>query len=221
MYSIHEHPASEQLRSVLRFFGWTVLYMGIYTLLSGGVNVFSSCLAIALGQQWLEATSLRRASLKSDLDEQQLLRDQDCCTGQCRGVFDNIKGLAYAVITFGVLEMLLLVPILWMSGSGMGSACLENLYDALSSSSFSSGTPTADPKPGQGGNSYPTSTTNVFDEMCSSDLSTGQWLYYALGHNTLAAPLNIAWGALTLNFLTALTTRHASSDESTSLLARG
>ena len=36
---------SELLRSVLRYLAWTMLSMGIYTLLSGGLNVIWTCCA--------------------------------------------------------------------------------------------------------------------------------------------------------------------------------
>jgi hypothetical protein len=200
----HAEPStSEQLRSVLRYFGWAVMSMGIFTLLSGGVNVISSCLVITLGQQWLEATSTRlRTSLSDHLDELQLLSGKDCrgccrhcCSGQCRGVFDNIRGLAIAAITFGVLEMIALMPTLAILGNEFtlqyGVAITQSPYYPY--------------------NSYVTCNPQA-------DLGIGQWLFFALGHNTLAAPLNIAWGAITLNFIAVLTSKSASSTESTSLL---
>jgi len=113
---------SPVLRSVLRHLAWTMLSMGIFTLLSGGLNVISSALIIALGQQWLQATSLG-SSLKEHLDELQLLSDKDCrgccrfcCSGQCRGVLDNIRGLAISAITFGVIELVFYMPYLSIMG---------------------------------------------------------------------------------------------------------
>jgi len=109
MYSSSEY-SSELLRNVLRYFAWAMISMGIYTLLSGGVNIVSSIMVVAMGYQWLCAAA-SRGSLQTHLNELALLSDKDCrgccrncCSGMCRGTFDNIRGLAVAAITFGFLE---------------------------------------------------------------------------------------------------------------------
>lgn len=52
----------------------------------------------------------------------------------------------------------------------------------------------------------------------------GRWLFYAVGNTAIAAPLNIAWGALTLNLIGVLTIAgrdsESSAGESTALLPR-
>jgi hypothetical protein len=59
-----------------------------------------------------------------------------------------------------------------------------------------------------------------YDFGYSSVNSVGRWLFYAVGHTAVAAPLNIAWGALTLNLIGALTilANGSPAGESTALL---
>jgi hypothetical protein len=269
---------SELLRSVLRYLAWAMLSMGIYTLLSGGLNVISSCLVIALGSKWLAATS-PGTPLKAHLDELDLLREKDCrgccrncCSGQCRGVLDDVRGLAIAAITFAVLELLVYMPYLSVMGTiltyrstpyynynsqatcssypsvtgktytcstGSQTYCTinynNNLYYSPSSYSFQCYTGTTN---SQCSVSLPYSASascSLYNNYCywsgggdysGSDYysaSIGQWLFYAVGHTAISAPLNIAWGAITLNLIGALTIRKAAAyaDESTSLLSRG
>jgi len=252
--------------------------MGIFTLLSGGLNVISSALIIALGQQWLQATSLG-SSLKEHLDELQLLSDKDCrgccrfcCSGQCRGVLDNIRGLAISAITFGVIELVFYMPYLsimgviftyWQTPYLYSSAgycsypyptvdgrtytcntysqtyCTINYRPSFdynpSSSSFQCYTGTANsqcsvslpdyifsPQGSVINNYCYTSSSYTYDY---SSTVIGQWLFYAVGHTAIAAPLNIAWGVITLYLIASLTIRRGlrtgAADESTSLLSSG
>jgi len=276
MFATTEYD-SPVLRSVLRYLAWAMLSMGIFTLFSGGLNVVSSALVIALGQQWLQATSMN-SSLKSHLEDLQLLSDKDCrgccrncCTGQCRGVLDNIRGLAISAITFGVIELIVYMPYLSVMGviltfwqtpylyssagycsgpsattyvDGKTYTCNTNsqVYCTInyppqftyspSSSSFQCYTGTTfsqcsvslpyrayanTPQASVYGNYCYTSSSYTYD---SASTTIGQWLFYAVGHTAIAAPLNIAWGALTLNLIAALTTkaRTGLADERTSLL---
>jgi hypothetical protein len=256
MYSSSEHN-SELLRNVLRYFAWAMVAMGIYTLLSGGVNVVSSIMVIAMGYQWLCAAA-SRGSIQKHLNELALLNDKDCrgccrncCSGMCRGIFDNIRGLAVAAITFGVVELLIysvsfsLLGLFYTYGyygdqqtsqfqcyAGGSSYCYIDYRPSFQSRSYSIPCYTF-------GSYYCYLTLPVSDGYSSSYDSNydygavGRWLFYAVGHTAVAAPLNIAWGAITLNLIGSLTlatgaavagdsqANEASSGDTVPLLARG
>ena len=125
---------SELLRLVLRYVGSAMVGLGVFTLLSGGVSVVSSVLVIAMGAQWLAATAARGV-LSSHVEELAQLREKDCvgccrhcCSGMCRGVFDNIRGLAIAAIVFGVFELIGYVAPFGVLGDALtyyGTPCVS------------------------------------------------------------------------------------------------
>jgi len=53
------------------------------------------------------------------------------------------------------------------------------------------------------GTIYP--NNNYYPYFYSDYVAIGRWLFYAVGHTAVAAPLNIAWGAITLNLIGTLT----------------
>jgi hypothetical protein len=246
MFTSSEH-GSELLRSVLRYLSWTMLCMGIFTLLSGGVSVVSSSLVIAMGIQWLTAVA-SPGSLVTHLEALSLLREKDCrgccrncCSGMCRGTFDNIRGLAIAAITFGVFE--LLTYVISFSFLGLGLAFTSSITDyykvstnrELSCYAGSSKYCTIyyNPRFLGGSSGYYSFNCYTFSSSgyCyatlpdtlypTNDNSIGSWLFYAVGHTAVAAPLNIAWGALTLKLIDALTIMaNESAGESTALLPK-
>lgn len=64
-----------------------------------------------------------------------------------------------------------------------------------------------------------------FDFPGARDAAIGQWFLFAAGHAAVAAPLNIAWGAITLNLIGVLTATvpsagEPSAGETTALLSR-
>lgn len=245
--------ASELLRGVLRCIAGAMLGMGIFTLLSGGVNVVSSVLVISLGASWLGALHAR-GSLADELAELAMLSDKDCrgccrhcCSGTCRGKLDNVRGLAVAAIVFGVFE--LIVYSGWLSTVAL--LVSENYYytstsytcpyssyvktsDSVSTSSFSCNTgPSTFCNINYSPSFYYSTitipcyagTTNTvcrvylpnsiyYSGTCFGSVSNyvyqyadslASWLFYAVGHTAMAAPLNIAWGAITLQILAVLT----------------
>jgi hypothetical protein len=261
--SSSEH-SSELLRRVLRHVASAMLAMGLFTLLSGGVNIVSSLLVIAMGGQWLVATA-SRGSLQEHLEELALLREKDCvgccrncCSGMCSGVFDNIRGLAVAAIVFGVFELIGYVGPF----GGLGYALTSYGYPTLSPGSSTYNVNTRTYECYTGSNTYctiyyyPSYTYQSFSFKCysgtpgtycsamlpdyitqqygpyiynyfydSTDSAIGKWLLFAAGHAAVAAPLNIAWGAITLNLIGVLTAMapsagDPSAGETTALLSR-
>jgi hypothetical protein len=245
--------ASELLRGVLRCFAGAVVGMGIFTLLSGGVNVISSILVISLGASWLRALHARD-SLPDELAKLAKQSDKDCrgcchhcCSGTCRGTLDNVRGLAVAAIVFGVLELIAYAG--WFPALAL--LISENYYyiSTLYSCSYSSSVSSSDTvyksyfSCNTGASIFCTINYNpdflyssisipcyagTTSTLCRVSLPSSiyyygkcngyvsnyvsqyadplaSWLFYAVGHTTMAAPLNIAWGVITLQILAVLT----------------
>ena len=72
---------------------------------------------------------------------------------------------------------------------------------------------------------YPSGYPSYYSSSYYNDLADiGRWLMYAVGNTAIAAPLNIMWGAITLQLVGALTigTNGAgAAGESTALLSKG
>jgi len=179
---------------------------------------------------------------------------RNCCSGMCRGTLDNARGLAIAAITFGVLELMGFVSALSLLGwsftysysnryqnsyysyysvsstrqfscyAGSSNYCTISYYPTFLYQSYSF-------QCYAGGSSYCYATLpdTIYDRdsYTSYDYELaeiGRWLFYAVGNTAIAAPLNIAWGALTLNLIGVLTIAGRDSEsaagESTALLSR-
>ena len=244
--------ASELLRNTLRCFAGAMVGMGVFTLLSGGVNVLSSLLVVALGVVWLRALR-SRGSLADALDELAKLSDKDCrgccrncCSGACRGALDNVRGLAIAVICFGVFELIIYLTALPLIVSILAENGVEEDMDREYSCSYFNDNPyvgTEQYSCFTGQSTYCTifynpafwqeiqipcyvgttdaycyltlpSTASIsgtctayaymFGDSNPIDFTSG-WLLYATGVTAVTAPLNIAWGAITLSMLAVLT----------------
>ena len=81
--------------------------------------------------------------------------------------------------------------------AGVGSTCYVSLPDSIT----------------------PSNNYNYYN-YSFADAMIGKWLFYAVGHTIVAAALNIAWGAITLNLIGVLTVKEAPVGESTALLSR-
>ena len=170
----------------------------------------------------------------------------------CRGTLDNARGLAIAAITFGVLELVSYVSAFGLLGwsftyfysnsysyysyyynvrstrqfscyAGSSNYCTISYYPTFLYQSYSF-------QCYAGGSSYCYATLpdTIYDRGSYTSYDNelaeiGRWLFYAVGNTAIAAPLNIAWGALTLNLIGVLTIAGAGSEsagESTALLPR-
>jgi hypothetical protein len=257
MYSNNTELNSEILRKCLRIFATAMLSIGIYTMLSGGVVIVSSTLIIALGSLWLKAL-VSPGSLQTNIDE---LAKKDsrgccrhCCSGMCRSVFDNIRGLAISAITIGCFEFIIFVVFFTLQANYFseyffygctGGNCYNCYqYNLQNTRQFSCYTGNSDdycyiyynPSFLYSYNSYsipcyagstrsycyvtlpdtitPRCGSAVFDK---SNLPLVKWLFYAVGNTAIAAPLNIAFGAISLQLIDALTIQ-IHTGESTALL---
>jgi len=239
-----------------------MLGLGVFTLLSGGVAVFSSILVISMANTWLHALGSRN-SLKEHLRELAQLRNRDCrgccrhcCSGSCRGTLDNLRGLAIAAICLGLLELLgyvvgfsalgmaltelkkqdfggdYVATKLFSCYSGASQYCFLDYSPSFSTYSFS--IPCYTGLTSSYCQVYLPDSITSYDRFyylneqwaaySSKILGAGRWLFYAVGNTAIAAPLNIAWGVLTLQLmglLTATAQPSAASGESTSLLSKG
>ena len=175
---------------------------------------------------------------------------RNCCSGMCRGTLDNARGLAIAAITFGVLELLGYVSsfgfVGWSFTRGSSySGYYYNYYNVRSVRQFSCYAGSSDyctisyyPNflyqsysfqcyAGGASYCYATLPDTIYDNSFSSYddeiVAVGRWLFYAVGNTAIAAPLNVAWGALTLNLIGVLTIARgceSAAGETTALLPR-
>jgi hypothetical protein len=177
---------------------------------------------------------------------------RNCCSGMCRGLLDNARGLAIAAITFGVLELLIYVIYFgvlgWLFTDFYYPYSQSSRYDVVSTREFSCYAGSNDYctisyhptflyqyysfQCYAGGASYCYATlpdtiynnNNAYTFYDGALAAIGRWLLYAVGNTAIAAPLNVAWGALTLNLIGVLTIAGAGSEyaagETTALLSR-
>ena len=177
MYSSREY-ASELLRKILRVSAWAMVAMGMFTLFSGGITVLSSIMVIALGYQWLCATA-SRGSLQTHLNELALLSSKDCrgcCRSCCSGMCRGTFDNIRGLAIAAITLGVLELVIYVFTFSIMGV-----LYTGYYSGMNSGG------------------------RYIIYYASIGRWLLYIVGHTAVAAPLNIAWGAISLNLIGTLT----------------
>ena len=258
MYSNNTELNSEILRKCLRTFATAMLSLGIYTMCSGGVVIVSSIMVIALGFLWLKA-SVSPGSLQTNIDE--LVKNDSrrccrhCCSGMCRNVFDNIRGLAISAITIGCFELIIFVVFLTLPGNSLSDYFFQGCtnanypyvdqYNVQYNKQFSCYTGSSrnyctiyyNPSflyyyyssysiPCYAGSTNSDCYANLPDTITSrctprfdkTNLPLVKWLFYAVGNSAIAAPLNIAFGAISLQLIDALTLQ-INTGESTALLS--
>lgn len=212
---------NELLRVVLRVTAMLMLCMGVFTLVSGGISFISSILVIGMASQWLRAVA-SRGSLAQHLQDLSQLESVDCrgccsscCTCKCRGVLDNVRGLAIAAIVLASLELVTIffILIVWRGLVSYGRDDFPSFNPSYCRTSSTG------PCPYQYCYDYP--AYDPYNNIAYYlDTPVEIWLKYALGNTVVSASLNIAWGVFTLKLIAAL--KHDSSPvgESTALLAQ-
>ena len=156
---------------------------------------------------------------------------RNCCTLRCAGTFDNIRGLAITAIVWGLFELVAyvvafsIVGASYANGNSISPYSASPKYIVTSTYLFSCYAGSNDycylnynPSflyssysfycyAGSSSYCYANLPDTIAPDLASYDTvaALGRWLLYASGHTAVAAPLSIAWGALSLILIGVLT----------------